>query len=137
MTTDPPVLVRLSDTDLTLASEADDVRGRQAVDRNGDEIGEVDDLILDPDERRVRFLQVGAGGFLGLGEQKQLIPVDAVSGVDDDAVHVDKDRELIAAAPAYDPDLVRQPDYESLYGHYGYTPFWTAGYVYPPYPYHR
>lgn len=135
MTTDPQAtLVRLSDTDLTLASDADDARGRKVVDRSGEEIGEVDDLIIDPDERRVRFLQVGAGGFLGLGEEKRLVPVDAVESVDD-VVRVEKDRAHIAGAPAYDPELVQEPAYyEGVYGYYGYTPFWTPGYVYPPYP---
>lgn len=139
MTTDPQaVLVHLADTDLMPASEADDVRGRKVVDRNGDEVGDVDDLVIDPDERRVRFLQVGAGGFLGLGEQKQLIPVDAVKSVDDDAVHIDTDRERVAGAPAYDPRLIQEPQYyQGLYDYYGYSPFWAPGYVYPRYPFYR
>lgn len=142
MTSDQnPVLVRLSDTDLVLAGDAEDVRGRDVVDRNGEEVGEVDDLVIDPDERQVRFLQVGAGGFLGIGEDKRLVPVDAVTRIDDDKVHLDKDRTHVADGPGYDPDLVReQPKtyYEDLYGYYGYAPFWTPGYVYPGVsPHHR
>jgi hypothetical protein len=54
------VLVRLDDTDLTLADPADDVRGKSVVDTNGDEVGEVDGLIIDQEERRVRLLQLSA-----------------------------------------------------------------------------
>lgn len=137
MTTESPkALVHLTDTDLTTADPDDDVRGRTLVDRNGDEVGEIDDLLIDPDERKVRFLQVGSGGFLGIGEKKQLIPVDAVVRVDDDSVHLGTERTRVASAPAYDPDLIHeQPTYyEDLYGYYGYPPFWAPGYVYPPFP---
>jgi hypothetical protein len=33
------------------------------VDRGGAGIGEIDDLVIDEEERRVRLLQVGSGGF--------------------------------------------------------------------------
>jgi sporulation protein YlmC with PRC-barrel domain len=128
-------LVRMADSDLTPASSADDVRGKAVVDRNGDEIGEVDDLVIDEEERRVRLLQVGSGGFLGLGKQKVLIPVDAVSSVDD-AVHIDKDREHVAGGPGYDPDLVIQRDVVAgLYDYYGMIPYWSAEYRSPGFPY--
>ncbi|WP_433169173.1 PRC-barrel domain-containing protein [Kribbella sp. CA-247076] len=132
-------LVRLKDTDLTVAGSDADVRGRVAVDSNGDELGEVDDLFIDSDEQKVRFLQLGSGGFLGIGEKKVLIPVDAVARVDDDKIVVDQERGRIAAAPAYDPELEELPErdfYEGIYGYYGYPPHWAPGYRYPHYP-HR
>jgi len=131
-------LVKLGDTDLTVADPAEDVRGRRVADRNGDEIGTVDALMTDERENRVRFLRVGAGGFLGLGERKFLIPVDAVTRVDRDHVHVDQTRERVVGSPAYDPDLTYDDVYyDDLYGYYGYAPFWGPGYVYPTYPYYR
>lgn len=136
MTTDSPrTLVHLADSDLTVKTE-DDVRGKEVVDRNGDEVGTVDDLVIDPDELKVRFLQVGSGGFLGLGEKKQLIPVDAVVKIDEQ-VHIAQHRGHVASAPVYDPSLVPQAEYyEELYGYYGYPPFWASGYAYPPYPFY-
>ncbi|PSL06645.1 sporulation protein YlmC with PRC-barrel domain [Haloactinopolyspora alba] len=129
-------LVRLADTHLTLASDLDDIRGRDVVDRNGDEVGEVEDLVIDPGERRVRMLEVGSGGFLGIGEKKQLIPVDAVTGVND-VVHIETAREHVASGPEYDPDIVQEPEYAaSVYDHYGYPPFWSPGYIYPGFPFY-
>jgi sporulation protein YlmC with PRC-barrel domain len=126
-------LVKLSDSDLSVASEEEDVRGRSVKDRVGQDLGDVDDLLIDPDDRQVRFLVVGSGGFLGLGEQKSFIPVDAVTRVDDDTVIVDLTREHVAGAPAYDPDLIAEPSYlDGAYGYYGYVPFWGPGYVRPP-----
>ncbi|MFI7068415.1 PRC-barrel domain-containing protein [Kribbella sp. NPDC050124] len=132
-------LVRLKDTDLTVAGSAADVRGRLAVDANGDELGQVDDLFVDTGEQKVRFLQLGSGGFLGIGEKKVLVPVDAVAQVDDDKIVIDHERRQIAAAPEYDPDLTELPEpdfFESLYGYCGYPPFWGPGYRYPRYPLH-
>ena len=39
-------LIRLSDTELTIANPAEDIRGRAAVDRDGEDIGEVEDLLM-------------------------------------------------------------------------------------------
>jgi sporulation protein YlmC with PRC-barrel domain len=118
-------LVRLEDVGLDLADSADDVRGRKVVDRNDDEIGKVDGLIIDEQERRVRFLEVGSGGFLGLGQRKVMVPVEAVASVDEDAVHISHEREHVAGGPAYDPEVVVQRSYyEDVYGYYEYPPFW-------------
>jgi len=117
-------LVRLADVALELADPADDVRGRKVVDSNGDEVGKVEGLIIDEAERRVRFLEVGSGGFLGLGEQKRLVPVEAMTRVDEDAVHVSPERAHVAGGPAYDPDIeLERRDYDDVYGYYAYPPF--------------
>ncbi|GGS49021.1 MULTISPECIES: PRC-barrel domain-containing protein [Actinokineospora] len=129
-------LVRIGDTDLTLANPDDDVRGRAVFDRKGEEVGSVDGLIVDEDERRVRFLEVASGGFLGIGQQKVLVPVDAVTAVGQDDIRIDQDREHVVGAPVYDPDLTVERTYaDDLYGYYGYVPFWGAGYMYPGFPY--
>jgi len=113
-----------------------DIRGRKVLDKNGDEVGKVDDLMIDNREHKVRLLEVESGGFLGLGETKVLIPVDAITRIDDH-VHIDHTREHVARAPRYDPDLVQDQQYlGSVYGHYGYGPFWGMGYSYPMYPYY-
>jgi sporulation protein YlmC with PRC-barrel domain len=106
------------------------------LDRAGEEIGKVEDLLIDEQERKVRFLDVGSGGFLGIGETKFLLPVEAVTRIAEDSIEVNQSRERVAAAPRYDPDLVERTYLSDLYGYYGYrTPFWDAAYAYPRYPY--
>ncbi|HEX5497584.1 MAG TPA: PRC-barrel domain-containing protein [Thermomicrobiales bacterium] len=136
--TNTDTLVKLGDTDLQLADPHEDVRNRKVVDRAGDDIGHVDALLVDQRDHKVRFLQVAAGGFLGLGERKFVIPIDAVTSVTPKDVRIDQTRQHLIGSPAYDPDLVYKQDYYSgLYGYYGYPPYWSPGYVYPPYPYYR
>ena len=123
-------LLRLGDTDLTVEVE-DDVRGLHAVDRDGEDIGEVDELIIDEQDKKVRFLEVGSGGFLGIGEEKRLIPAEAVERVGD-VVRVGTTKQAVADSPGYDPDVVRQTGldyYGGLYGYYGYGPFWGPDYL--------
>jgi sporulation protein YlmC with PRC-barrel domain len=123
---------------LTTRDHAHDIRHRKVVDASGQDIGEIDALLIDDQEEKVRFLRVASGGFLGMGRSKVLIPVEAIRKIDHDVVHVDQTRERIATAPTYDPELVDdRPYYDSLYGYYGYQPYWGAGYVYPPYPYYQ
>jgi hypothetical protein len=64
----------------------------------------------DAAERKVRILEVRAGGFLGLGDKHFLLSVDAVTSVGEDAVHVNETRERIVHSPAYDPHLVDGAD---------------------------
>jgi sporulation protein YlmC with PRC-barrel domain len=117
--------VRLSDSELHLKNPEQDVRGLDVYDRGGDRIGSVEDLYIDEQERKVRLLEVGAGGFLGMGEKHFLIPAEAVAGVADDRVTIDQSREKVAGYPPFDPDVVPEASYRRcLYDYYGY-----------PYPY--
>ena len=71
-------LIRLGDSDFVPANPEDDVRGKDVYTIDGKVIGSVEDLYIDRHEREVRFLEVGAGGFLGIGEKHLLVPVEAV-----------------------------------------------------------
>jgi sporulation protein YlmC with PRC-barrel domain len=125
-------LYTLGDRGQTVSGSADDVRGREVKDKDGAGIGKVADLLIDEQEQKVRFLLVEHGGFLGFGEKKTLIPVDAVTKITEDEVHIDQTGERIKAAPGYDPQLINdRPYHASLYNYYGYGPYWGAGYAYP------
>ncbi|MEV1142104.1 PRC-barrel domain-containing protein [Micromonospora sp. NPDC049799] len=134
----PIALTRISDSGQVLADPARDIRGRKVRDRDGNDLGKVDDLLVDSQQHKVRMLRVEHGGILGLGATHSFILVDAVTNISDDTVWVSESRDRVSDAPRYDPDLVDESEYyESLYGYYGYPPYWGAGYVYPSYPLHR
>jgi sporulation protein YlmC with PRC-barrel domain len=130
-------LARLSETDLILADDNEDVRGRKVLDRQGKEIGIVADLFIDEHERRIRTIQIKAGGFLGLGERHFLLPADAITQVTKTEVDVNVTLDRVVGSPAYDPQLVIAPVAEpwgSYYGYYGISPYWGMGYLYPGFP---
>jgi hypothetical protein len=119
-----PQLTRLRDTDRTVSSSDEDIRGRMAKDKDGHDLGTIEGLLIDEAERKVRFMEVASGGFLGLGESKSLIPVDAITRMTPDAVYIGHTREHVAGAPRYEPDLVetRLDYFFNLYPYYGYPP---------------
>ena len=131
-----PTLISLNDAQLTPQRPEEDIRDRDVLDAEGEKIGHVRDLLIDDEEKKVRFFEVAHGGFLGLGEERLIVPVDNITRVAEDGVHIDRDRQIVAGSPVYDPKLARAADYyDTVYGHYGVMPYWSAGYAYPPYPY--
>ncbi|MEO6885924.1 MAG: PRC-barrel domain-containing protein [Jatrophihabitantaceae bacterium] len=125
---------KLSDSGQTIEPMAEDIRGRTVKDKDGKDLGKVHDLLIDDREHKVRFLLVEHGGFLGLGERKFFIPVDAITKITAEEVHINHTGEHVAEAPPYDPGLVGDRSYHrGIYGHYGYTPYWDDGYAYPDY----
>ena len=126
--------------DLVLASQEDDVRGMGVVDLNGHRLGDVDDLVVDKQHCRARLLVVTSGGLLGLPPTQRLIPVDAVTRIDD-RVHVNQSlgHNRGDASPLetgqqaeYDRQLAEAPPpYAEVYAHFGVTPFWAMDYITP------
>lgn len=134
-----PALSRLHDSGQTVSASAEDIRGRMVKDKNGQDVGKIEHLLIDDVEQKVRFMEVASGGFLHLGETKSFIPVEAITRIDADAVHISPTREHVAGAPRYDPDLVAADSgyFVDLYPYYGYEgkleaygPYRTSGYPY-------
>lgn len=137
-TSDTGTLLALSESGETVAENDLDIRGRAVKDSGGNDLGKVKDLLIDEHERRVRFIEVASGGFLGIGQDTAFIPVDAIVAITEDEVRIDQTRERVAAAPTYDPALVRERDtYSEYLSYYGYPMWWGAGYQYPDYPLYR
>ena len=103
-------LVRLGDSDFVPANPEDDLRGKAVYDAQEQRIGSVEDLYIDRHEREVRFLEVGAGGFLGIGEKPLLVPVEAITQVAEDRVTIEPGRTEKVEGPApFDTKVVPPP----------------------------
>lgn len=103
-------LFHLSDTNLLFTEDREDIRGRKVLDANGKEIGTIDDLLVDERNRKVRFVQISSGGFLGLGATKFMIPVEAISQINNDEVIVNESRDNGGVALRYSPQLTETRD---------------------------
>ncbi len=115
-------LIRLGDSDFVPANPEDDLCGKAVYDAQGQRMGSVRDLYIDPQDREVRFLEGGAGGFLGMGEKSYLVMVEAVTEVAEDRVTIEPGRTEKVEGPApFDPkvaspvggDVRRADDYAS------------------------
>jgi sporulation protein YlmC with PRC-barrel domain len=96
-------LVRLGDSNFVPANPEDDLRGKEVYDAEGQRIGSVEDLYIERKEREVRFLEVSAGGFLGIGQKPFLVPVEVVVEVAEDRVTIEPGRtEKVDGPPPFD-----------------------------------
>ena len=105
-------LTKLSETDLPLEENWQDMRGLDVYDITDEQIGSVQDLYIDREARQPRFLVVSAGGLLGVGKKHVLIPVEEVSrDMGEERVTVGVHREKVLSAPEFDPAVgVPGPD---------------------------
>ena len=117
----PNEVAKLSEEAVALKDPSQDLRGREVYDRDGNPIGTVEDLYVDPGSQyEVRFLDVESGGFLGIGEKHFLIPIEAVADANEDRVTIAEDREKIKSAPDVPLNPVITPDNrQRLYDYYG------------------
>ncbi|MDQ5827342.1 MAG: PRC-barrel domain-containing protein [Chloroflexota bacterium] len=115
--------VKFSNSNLMFENPAQDIRGKDVYDVNGEQIGSVDDLYVDGLERKVRFLEVGTGGFLGIGEEHLLVPVESVTEVDEVRIVIEPGREKTTGSPPFDTTVVplTASHKRNVYNHYGHT----------------
>lgn len=107
-------------------------------DRNGEQIGDVEDMILDMDNTRISYVVVGTGGFLGLGEKEVLVPWDMLelradadaAGRTENAFVFTGDPEFYNNAPDVDVDSIL-PDWNTPAGDWDVDirNFWQSGVV--------
>jgi sporulation protein YlmC with PRC-barrel domain len=122
-------LVRLGESGFVPQNLEDDVRGKDVYDAEGQRLGSVEDLYIDRKEREVRFLEVGAGGFLGIGEKRFLVPVEAVVEVAEEWVAIEPGRKEKVEGPApFDTRVAPQPAAEDRRADdYASPPYGNAG----------
>jgi len=107
-------LVRLGESSFVPANLEDDVRGKDVYDPEGQRIGSIEDLYIDRREREVRFLEVGAGGSLGIGEKRFLVPVEEVVEVAEEWVAIEPGRTGKLEGPApFDTKVAPPPAAEA------------------------
>ena len=103
-------LARLGESGLVPQNPEGEVRGKDVYDAEGQHVGRVEDLYIDRQEREVRFLELGAGGFLGIGQKRFLVPVEAVVEVAEGWVAIEPGRTEKVEGPApFDTRVVPPP----------------------------
>ncbi len=109
-------LVKLDDFEGELEEHWQDVQGLKVLDKNGDEIGSVEDLYIYEDASAVHLIKVD------IERHHFLIPVDAVTNVSDEGgVEVEQTKEVIMGSPEYDSEDVPDPETSrAAYEHFGY-----------------
>jgi sporulation protein YlmC with PRC-barrel domain len=79
--------------------------GDKVVNRNGDTLGEIADIMLDVPRGRIAYAVMSSGGFLGMGEKLFAIPWPALTlDTDRHCFVIDADKGHFRDAPGFDKD---------------------------------
>ena len=90
----------MSDSPL-YAMRGNEIVGQNVYGANGEEIGEVDNVVIRRESGGTPAVLVGVGGFLGIGERSVAIPLDQLR-MEQDRLVTDMTRDQIAGMEAYD-----------------------------------
>ncbi len=98
---------------------------------NGDDLGKIQELMIDVASGRIAYAVLAYGGFLGMGDKLFAIPWEALMKRSDERQFVlDLDEETLKTAPGFDSDhypTTADTNWLSdVYTHYGYTPYWPG-----------
>ncbi|MDP1756942.1 MAG: PRC-barrel domain-containing protein [Pseudohongiella sp.] len=105
------------------------ISGDKVVNRQGEDLGDIKDLMIDVDTGRVAYAVLEFGGFLGLGSKLFAVPLSAMEV--DTANHrfiFDQNKESLDSAPGFDkdhwPNFADRDWGASVHSHYGVRPYW-------------
>lgn len=106
---------------------SDKVQGTSIYNSNGDNLGEVDDLMIDKVSGKVAYAVVSFGGFLGMGAQRRALPWSVLTyDTNRQGYVVDALDDTIRNTPAADSEET-YADREwgtRLHNHFGVPPYW-------------
>jgi sporulation protein YlmC with PRC-barrel domain len=92
---------------------ASEIKGTHVKNPQGQDLGEIDEVLIDPDTGQVRFVILEVGGFLGLGSTRVAVPLSAFQITQEGNKPkwvLDADKEKLKNAPK-----VEGKNYQRLY----------------------
>ena len=92
---------------------ASEIKGARVFNFQDQDVGDIDELLFEPDTGEIRFAVVSVGGFLGLGSTRVAVPWMAFQIVNEQGrvkYMLDATRERLEKAPR-----VEGKNYERLY----------------------
>jgi sporulation protein YlmC with PRC-barrel domain len=122
-------LERLTHSGLKLSDPASDLRDREVLDCDGEKVGTVSDVLVEPDSGIVRLVEVTTGGGrLGIGRKTRLVPMEVITSGDPRTVYVERTRDQITAVDEYRPadGDAEEAQYEAAYAAFGVAPYWQG-----------
>ena len=114
-------------TDIVPAKKT--VIGSSVVNTKNEDLGKIEDLVLDAGAGRIAYAVLSFGGFLGMGDKYFAIPWNAFRfDLTEKRAVLNVDKKLLESAPGFDkdnwPNMADSTWGTGIYKHYGYAPYW-------------
>ena len=109
---------------------ADTLQGDKVVNHANEDLGTIEDIMIDVQRGSVAYAVMSCGGFLGLGDKLFAIPWSALTlDAERRCFVLDADKERFAKAPGFDKDrwpAMADSDWASrVHEYYGVRPYWN------------
>jgi PRC-barrel domain protein len=105
------------------------VIGSKVVNQQDEDLGTIQDLVIDAEAGRIAYAVLSFGGFLGMGDKYFAIPWEAFRFTASDRYAVlNVDKRLLENAPGFNkdtwPNMADATWGNQIFKHYGYKPYW-------------
>jgi sporulation protein YlmC with PRC-barrel domain len=105
------------------------LKGDKVVNHQGEDLGKIEELMIDLDRGRIAYAVLSFGGFLGMGDKLFAIPWQAFGAhKTGETLVLNVKKELLEKATGFDksnwPNMADHTWGSNLYGYYGYKPYW-------------
>jgi sporulation protein YlmC with PRC-barrel domain len=103
--------------------------GDAVVNPAGEDLGKIEEVMLDVHDDRIAYAVLSFGGFLGMGSKLFAVPWAALELDPDERRFVlDEPKERLESAPGFDkndwPDLADRTLGAEIYDYYGVQQYW-------------
>lgn len=105
--------------------------GSDVENAQGEDLGDIEDIVIDPNNGQIAYAVISFGGFLGLGEKWFAVPMSALqrSPKEADTFVLNMDKERLRNAPGFDrnnwPRLDDRQWVSNVYTFYNQPPYWA------------
>jgi len=116
-------------TEFPRVLSASSLKDEKVVNSKGEDLGKIEDYMIDLDNGRIAYCVLSFGGFLGMGNKLFMVPFQALTL---DTVKkrfiLNVDKERLKRAPGFDkdnwPDTTAPEFATDIYSFYRVTPYW-------------
>ena len=109
---------------------ADTLEGDKVLNRRGEDLGTIEDIMIDVQRGRVAYAVMSCGGFLGMGDKLFAIPWNALTlDANRHCFVLDADQQRFENAPGFDkdhwPSMADNSWASRVHDYYGVNPYWS------------
>lgn len=109
---------------------ADTLQGDKVVNGRNEDLGTIEDIMIDVQRGRVAYAVMSCGGFLGVGDKLFAIPWNALTlDANRHCFVLDADQQRFEKAPGFDkdhwPSMADNSWATQVHDFYGVRPYWS------------
>lgn len=126
---EPPFSAKQQTAEKPRILKTSEIIGYSVISTDGEELGTIQEIVIDPHEDRVAYAVLSFGGFLGMGDKLIALPWEALLlKPDKQTAFLSIEKEKLRNAPGFDqahwPDMASREWGKTVHNYYGQTPYW-------------